>query len=62
MNITTKAQHLIKTLGNAQVEVTHAVEVMNDADISTSMWAEIKEVQNHLNAIIQVLEENENAK
>ena len=62
MNITTKAQHLIKTLGNAQSEVTHAVEVMNDADISTSMWAEIKEVQNHLNAIIQVLEENEDAK
>jgi len=60
MNITTKAQYLIKSLGNAQSEVTHAAEVMNDADISTVMWAEIKEIQNHLNAVIQVLEANEN--
>ena len=60
MKITTKAQHVINSLNNAQSEVVHAIEVMNDADISTAMWAEIAGIQNNLYAVIQVLEANEN--
>ena len=54
MNATTKAQHVIQSLNNAQSEVVHAIEVMNDADISTAMWAEIQGIQNNLYAVIQV--------
>jgi len=35
---------------------------MVDADISTAMWAEIKGIENNINAVVQVLEANENEK
>jgi len=62
MNITTKAQFVLEGLKAAAEQVDHAANVMQDADISTSMWGEIKGIQNNLNAVIQVLEANENAK
>ena len=62
MKITTKAQQVIKCLDKALVEVNEAAAVMCDADISTSMWAEINMIQNNLRAVLQVLEANENDK
>jgi len=62
MNITTKAQYLIRSLYRAAQEVELGADVMCDADISTSMWAEIKGIQNNLHAVIRVLEASENAK
>ena len=61
MNIKTKAQFVIEALNKALADVNKAVEVMNDADISTCMWAEISGIQNNLNAVIKVLEVNEDA-
>ena len=60
MNITTKAQHLIKLLGEAEAAVTKATKIMGDADISTAMWAEISGIQNNLWAVLGVLEDAEN--
>ena len=62
MNITTKAQHLIKTLNKAHAELIEAKKIMHDADISTAMWAEIKGIENNLRVVLIVLEEDENAK
>ena len=62
MNATTKAQHLIKSLNKASAEVSEAVKIMGDADISTAMWTEIKDIDVLLFAVLEVLEENENAK
>jgi len=60
MNATTKAQYLINCLNRAEEDVTHAIQVMHDADISSAMWGEIVGIQNNLYAVIQVLEANEN--
>ena len=60
MKITTKAQYIIKCLHRAEEDVSHAIEEMMDADISSVMWAEIAGIQNNLYAVIQVLEANEN--
>ena len=60
MNATTKAQFVLAGLKAAAEQVSLTVAVMEDANISTSMWAEIKGIELNLNAVIYVLEENEN--
>ena len=62
MNIKTKAQHVLESLYKSLSEVRSAISVMEDADISVSMWTEIKGIELNLNAVIYVLEERENAK
>lgn len=61
MNIKTKTQFLIESLNKAAAELSNAKSVMEDADISTAMWAEIKGISNNLRVVIHVLEEDENA-
>ena len=60
MNIKTKTQFVLEGLKAAVEQVSLTVAVMEDANISTSMWAEIKGIQNNLWAVLQVLEANEN--
>ena len=60
MKITTKAQQVIKSLRVASAELWVANQLMVDADISTAMWAEIKGIENNINAVVQVLEAHEN--
>ena len=62
MNIKTKTQFLIESLNKAKAELSNAKSVMEDADISTAMWAEIKGIDNNLKVVIHILEEDENAK
>ena len=61
MKLMTKTQFMIKSLKLALILVGEVVEIMMDADVSSTVWAEIKGIENNLGAVIKVMEVNEDA-
>ena len=61
MKLMTKTEFMIKSLKLALVLVDESSTIMMDADVSSTVWAEIKGIENNLGAVIKVMEVNEDA-
>ena len=61
MKLMTKTQFMIEALKLGLVMINKASAIMMDADVSSTVWAEIKGIENNLGAVIKVMEVNEDA-